>query len=101
MSKKYLDGFLSDVVLNQKNISVKEEEVQIEPQNKKQEIQLEEKNKSKIRNKYKGFYITKENEVKLQKLKAYLLENDINKSDTDLLNEALQLLFKYYDTKIL
>jgi hypothetical protein len=44
-------------------------------------------------NKFKGFYITHENLVRLKELQAHFLKEGKNLDESDILNQALELLY--------
>jgi hypothetical protein len=94
--KPYISGFLSsDVKTQQKeeNITTQIEE---EKSNPSAEIDLKTKSKKKDPkykvNKYKGFYITPENEFKLKELQMTFLRNGQRLDESDIINIAIENL---------
>jgi len=93
--KPYISGFLSsDVKTQQKeeNITTQIEEksdlsVEINPKAKSRKKDP----KYKI-NKYKGFYITSENEFKLKELQMTFLKNGQRLDESDIINMAIENL---------
>jgi|ADKJ01.1.fsa_nt_gi hypothetical protein len=94
--KPYISGFLSSDVKTQQ----KEENIttQIEEEKSNPSVEMNSKTKSKKKdpkykvNKYKGFYITPENEFKLKELQMTFLKNGQRLDESDIINIALENL---------
>jgi hypothetical protein len=94
--KPYISGFLSSDVKTQQ----KEENIttQIEEEKSNPSVEMNSKTKSKKRdpkykvNKYKGFYITPENEFKLKELQMTFLRNGQRLDESDIINIAIENL---------
>jgi hypothetical protein len=94
--KPYISGFLSSDVKTQQ----KEENIttQIEEEKSNPSVEMNSKTKSKKRdpkykvNKYKGFYITPENEFKLKELQMTFLKNGQRLDESDIINIAIENL---------
>jgi hypothetical protein len=94
--KPYISGFLSSDVKTQQ----KEENIttQIEEEKSNHSVEINSKTKSKKKdpkykvNKYKGFYITPENEFKLKELQMTFLKNGQRLDESDIINIAIENL---------
>jgi hypothetical protein len=94
--KPYISGFLSSDVKTQQ----KEENIttQIEEEKSNPSVEMNSKTKSKKKdpkykvNKYKGFYITPENEFKLKELQMMFLKNGKRLDESDIINMAIENL---------
>jgi hypothetical protein len=94
--KPYISGFLSSDVKTQQ----KEENIttQIEEEKSNPSVEINPKTKSKKKdpkykvNKYKGFYITTENEFKLKELQMTFLRNGQRLDESDIINIAIENL---------
>jgi hypothetical protein len=94
--KPYISRFLSSDVKPQQ----KEENIttQIEEEKSNPSVEINPKTKSKKKdpkykvNKYKGFYITPENEFKLKELQMMFLRNGQRLDESDIINIAIENL---------
>jgi len=95
--KSYISGFLSSDVKTQQ----KEENITTQIEEEKSNlssIEINPKTKSKKKdpkykvNKYKGFYITPENEFKLKELQMMFLKNGQRLDESDIINIAIENL---------
>jgi hypothetical protein len=94
--KPYISGFLSSDVKTQqkeKNITT-----QIEEEKSNPSVEMNSKTKSKKKDakykthKYKGFYITPENEFKLKELQMTFLKDGQRLDESDIINMAIENL---------
>jgi hypothetical protein len=93
--KSYISGFLSSDVKAQQ----KEENITTQIEEKSNpSVEMNSKTKSKKKdpkykvNKYKGFYITPENEFKLKELQMTFLKNGQRLDESDIINIAIENL---------
>jgi hypothetical protein len=94
--KPYISGFLSSDVKTQQ----KEENItmQTEEEKSNSSVEISSKTKSKKRdpkykvNKYKGFYMTPENEFKLKELQMTFLKKGQRLDESDIINMAIENL---------
>lgn len=78
--RSYLKGFLSDINLSSDQETIQKEEIKSKlPKYKK--------------NKYKGFYITPENEIRLKEIQTQFLKQGQRLDESDILNKAIELMY--------
>jgi hypothetical protein len=91
---KEVRGGIVDKFLSKTAILEKKEEIEKVPENK------EEKNETKKEARYhfcryKGFYLDKENELKLKKLQLYFIEKGERLNESELINRAISYFYSF------
>ncbi|MBX0311927.1 MAG: hypothetical protein JHC31_09140 [Sulfurihydrogenibium sp.] len=90
--KPYISRFLSSDVKTQRKEEIEEEK------SNPSSVEMNSKTKSKKKdpkykvNKYKGFYITPENEFRLKELQMMFLKNGQRLDESDIINMAIENL---------
>jgi hypothetical protein len=88
--KPYISGFISSDVKTQQKEEIEEEKSNPSEMNSK--TKSKKKDAKYKTHKYKGFYITPENEFKLKELQITFLKNGQRLDESDIINMAIENL---------